>query len=54
MPIYVTYAFKCVRLQFIDTGFEVPIQGVPGLKVHINIFEFQKKNGMKYSNTQNL
>ena len=30
------------------------IQGVPGLKVHINIFEFQKKNGMKYSNTKNL
>ena len=25
MPIYVTHAFKCVRLQLINTGFEMPI-----------------------------
>ena len=25
MPIYVTSAFKCVRLQVINTGFELPI-----------------------------
>ena len=39
MPIYVTSAFKCVHLQVIHTGFEMPIYVT--CTFYANILDFE-------------
>ena len=42
MPIYVTSAFKCVRLQVINTDFEMPIYVTCTFYDNILVFEMPR------------
>ena len=47
MPIYATSAFKCVRLQVINTGFEMPIYVT--CTFYANILDFEMPRYATYA-----